>query len=66
MDKEAKPYENPNDPGNSSKFHTGKLCIEPGCGEPAGTTWSHLWCQKCNAQRINRINAQFDSMLGGQ
>lgn len=51
-----KPYEDPSHDGNSSRHHTGKPCIEAGCNEPAGTTWSPLWCQACNAKRIKRIN----------
>lgn len=48
-------YADPDDPGNGSRYHTGKSCIE-GCGRPAGTAWSPFWCQKCNAERIERIN----------
>lgn len=51
-------YDDANHEGNSSKYHTGKLCIE-GCGRPAGTAWSLLWCFECNVERINRINEQF-------
>ncbi len=59
-----RPYENPNDEGNSCYYHTGKLCIE-GCGRPAGTGWSPHWCQPCNTERINRISAKFDDILKG-
>jgi hypothetical protein len=47
-------YQDPADPLNGPKYHTGKLCVE-GCGRPAGTHWSHLWCQPCNAARMDRI-----------
>jgi hypothetical protein len=57
------PYEDPNNKGNSAKYHTGKPCIEPGCNEPAGTGWGPYWCMKHNAERINRINKSFDDML---
>lgn len=41
---------------NSAKYHTGKPCVESGCDLPAGTWWSPLWCQKHNAERIERIS----------
>jgi hypothetical protein len=53
-----KPYEDPNNPGNGPKYHTGKLCIE-GCGRPAGTLWSPHWCQPCNAARMTRVSQGF-------
>jgi len=56
-------YADPNDERNSSKYHTGKSCIE-GCGRPAGTAWGKHWCFECNVKRINRISRQLDSMCG--
>ena len=56
------PSEDPNNEGNSIKYHTGKLCIE-GCGRPAGTGWGPHWCQPCNAVRLKRISGQFENML---
>jgi hypothetical protein len=55
-------FEDPADSGNSSKWHTGKPCIEKGCAEPAGTAWSHLWCFKHNAERIKRIDASLKAL----
>ena len=49
------PHDNPSHEYNSAKYHPGKLCVE-GCGRPAGTAWSPLWCQPCNAARIDRIS----------
>lgn len=57
------PFEDPNNLGNSEKYHTGKECIEPGCDNPAGTAWSPYWCQSCNAKRINKISFQLVSMI---
>lgn len=58
-------YKDPDNPGNSDKYHTGKNCIEPGCNNPAGTAWSPFWCFPCNVKRIERIDSQlkefFDS-----
>ena len=59
-----KAYQDPNNKGNSSKYHTGKLCIE-GCGRPAGTAWSPYWCFECNVKRMDRINTQFDAIQDG-
>ncbi len=56
-------HEDPNDPLNSARYHTGKPCIELGCGRPAGTHWSKLWCQSCNSARINRINGVLEHLL---
>lgn len=59
-----KPYDDPNHERNSSKHHTGQLCIE-GCGKKAGTAWSPHWCQECNAKRIRKINSQFAALRRG-
>ena len=58
-----KRFEDPNDPLNGEKYHTGRACIEPGCERPAGTHWSHLWCQPCNAARMRRIDATLKNEL---
>ena len=56
-------YDDPKDPGNSKRYHTGKRCIEPGCNNPAGTAWSPYWCFQHNVERINRISQQLDAMV---
>jgi len=55
-------YEDPSSPGNGLAHRTGKRCIEAGCGNPAGTAWSHFWCQPCNALRMNRIGVSLRNM----
>lgn len=50
-----RPWHDPDHPGNGPKYYTGKPCID--CDRPAGTYWSHLWCQPCNARRMDRIDA---------
>lgn len=55
-------YRDPNDPLNGEKYQTGEPCIERGCKEPAGTAWSPLWCQKHNAERIDRISASLEGL----
>lgn len=54
-------YDDPDDEGNSAKYHNGKLCIE-GCGRPAGTAWGRYWCFQCNVKRIKRVTAQLESL----
>jgi hypothetical protein len=54
-------YHNPADEFNGPQYHTGKLCIE-GCGRPAGTAWSPLWCQPCNVIRMDRIRAKLERL----
>ena len=56
-------YEDPNHVGNSSKFHTGKNCITPGCNNPAGTAWGKYWCMECNIKRIKTIDTSFNHMM---
>ncbi|MCC7537880.1 MAG: hypothetical protein IT379_16770 [Deltaproteobacteria bacterium] len=60
-DVNARPYADPAHPGNDERFLTGKLCIE-GCGRPAGTCWSPLWCVECNTLRMDRISASLDEI----
>jgi hypothetical protein len=55
-------YKNPDYEGNSSKYHTGKECIEPDCHNPAGTWWSSLWCFECNAKRMDGISKSFEEI----
>ena len=50
-----KAFEDPNDDGNSPRFHTGGPCIEEGCDKPAGTAWSPYWCFECNVARMKKI-----------
>jgi hypothetical protein len=55
-------YDDPLDPRNGAKYHTGKPCVEPGCEEPAGTAWSPHFCFKHNVERFNRIDKAFGEM----
>lgn len=58
-----KASEDPNNEGNSEKYHTGKVCIEPNCQNPAGTAWSPVWCFECNVKRMKRISKSLHSMV---
>jgi hypothetical protein len=55
---ETRPHHDPNHLMNGPEYHTGKPCIEKGCDEPAGTAWSPLWCQRHNAERLDRISGR--------
>jgi len=55
-------YNDPDDDGNSSKYHTGKECIEKDCDNPAGTAWSPHWCFECNTKRIDNIKKSIDEI----
>lgn len=54
------PWRDPSHPGNGSEHLTGEPRID--CYRPAGTAWSHLWCQPCNAERIDRISARLERL----
>lgn len=60
MKRNYKTYWDKNHKFNSSKYHTGKKCIEKGCDKPAGTIWSPYWCYKHNAKRLERVAKQLD------
>jgi len=55
-------YEDPDHKGNSSKYHTGKPCIVPGCNKPAGTHWGPPWCFEHNVHRIKRIARDLENI----
>lgn len=56
-------YKDPNHEHNSAFWHTGKKCIEKGCGKPAGTWWSPVWCFEHNAERMDRITANLNDAV---
>lgn len=56
-------YKDINDPGYSKKYHTGEICIEPGCNNPAGSAWSPFWCAEHNIIRMDRINGGFREIM---
>lgn len=55
------PYEDPAHPGNADSHQTGKPCHYK-CGRPAGTVWSPILCRPCNIERMNRINANMETL----
>jgi hypothetical protein len=59
-----KAYKDPNNEGNSEKYHTGEKCIK--CKtKPAGTYWSLFWCFECNVKRMDRISEQLNQINEG-
>ena len=62
MSSKPKPTHDPHHPNKGRAHHTGKLCIEKGCTNPAGTAWSPYWCQQHNAERMNRISQSFQEL----
>lgn len=42
---------------------SGRICIEDGCDEPAGTLWGPMWCPEHDEQRLDRINADLRDLV---
>jgi hypothetical protein len=62
-------YKDKSSPLHSSKYHSGKICIEEGCNKPAGTYWNINLCSECTILKIdmiimisNGLLARFDSI----
>jgi hypothetical protein len=36
---------------------SGRVCIEKGCEEPAGTGWGPYWCPDHDVERLDNISA---------
>lgn len=62
MASKPEPTHDPHHPGNGPAHHTGKLCIEKGCTNPAGTAWSPYWCQQHNAERMEHIDQSLQEL----
>jgi len=63
MSEKIQGYNDPEHEGNSAKYHTGEICITPGCRNPAGTAWSPFWCFQCNVKRIDRIGNNLEKLV---
>jgi hypothetical protein len=61
-DPSHKAYRDPLHKGNGLEYRSGKLCIEKGCEETAGTWWSPHWCFKHNVERMDRISASLEGI----
>lgn len=43
--------------GHVCQQPSGRLCVEQGCNEAAGTLWGPYWCPEHDRQRLDRISA---------
>ena len=44
---------------------SGRTCVEPGCGKPAGTLWGPMWCPECDEKRLDHVSGQLDAIVAG-
>jgi len=42
---------------------SGKVCVERGCDEAAGTTWGPLWCPVHDMERLDRVSAGLSAAM---
>jgi hypothetical protein len=48
--------------GHTCQKPSGRVCIEQGCSEPAGTGWGPFWCPDHDQERLDRITRQLDEI----
>lgn len=53
------------DPQHVCHRPSGRTCHTEGCNQPAGTTWGPYWCPQHDKERLDRITASLEAMLGG-
>ena len=41
---------------------SGRICVEHGCPEAAGTLWGPYWCPDHDKERLDRITASLESL----
>jgi hypothetical protein len=51
--------------GHVCQEPSGRVCVEPGCYEMAGTLWGPLWCPDHDRERLNRITKSLESIADG-
>lgn len=44
---------------------SGRVCVESGCLNPAGTWWGPHWCPLHDKERLDRISASLESIVAG-
>lgn len=52
--------------GHVCQEPSGRTCIESGCNEAAGTRWGPYWCPDHDRERLDRIGASLDRILGAE
>lgn len=45
------------DAGHVCQQPSGRICVERGCDEPAGTLWTPFWCPDHDVERLERVSA---------
>ena len=50
--------------GHVCQRPSGRECIERGCQEAAGTIWGPYWCPEHDRERLDRITASLEALLG--
>jgi hypothetical protein len=50
--------------GHICQQPSGRLCIEQGCPEPAGTFWGPYWCPRHDMERLDRITDSLNEIAG--
>ena len=48
--------------GHVCQEPSGRVCIETGCSEAAGTWWGPYWCPTHDKERLDRVSAQFEDI----
>jgi hypothetical protein len=43
---------------------SGRTCLTDNCEQAAGTHWGPLWCPEHDKERLDRISAQLEAILG--
>lgn len=54
------------DNGHICQQPSGRVCVEAGCDQPAGTLWGPMWCPDHDRERLDRISASLDALIAGQ
>lgn len=48
--------------GHTCVQPSGRVCIETGCDQPAGTGWGPYWCPEHDAERLDRITRNLETI----
>lgn len=49
--------------GHVCQKPSARICVD--CDQPAGTLWGPMWCPECDANRLDHVSRQMESLLGG-
>lgn len=48
--------------GHKCQRPSGRVCIEGGCRESAGTLWGPYWCPDHDRMRLDRVSKDLDEV----